>query len=476
MKISSLFVVWLLFASPAAAQAPRAKDGLSFDQAFRLRTEFVDWYHPVEQNPNSEYAYHQAKLQLGAKYQSGGFRAYAQGQYFQLIDLPFNGSGPGSVYYSTNDSERNPGDVTLRQLNLSYSSTGDQQAYELLVGRTLYASGSEVAHSDKTVEALKKQRVFNRVLGTFDFTAGRSFDALRGKYGFKEAGVLAGGFMRPTQGGFSTEGSVEIQDIDLGTLSWSLAPVLLPEKTDAQLFWYYYGDGRPDTVKTDNRTLADRKADTDDIRIQNVGAHWIEIFPGEQITGQLLLWGVFQAGDWGTQDVLAGAFALEGGLQFPQLWAKPLVRVGYNCGSGDSDPSDDTRHTFMQMLPTARQYAYAPFYNLMNNEDLFVSTVIEPADRLSILGSLHYLQLANRNDLLYSGGGANLKDRQFGFAGTALSGKSLGLLPELTVSYDLSAIVNLSVYYAHLFSSGSFEDSTGNSNLNYAFAEVNLKY
>ena len=248
------------------AIAEPVADGLTFDANLRLRTEIVDHFHPPEQNPNSEYAYHQVKLQLGAKYQRGAFRAYAQGQYFQLLDLPYNGVGPGAVYSATNDGERNPGDVVLRQLYLAYSEQGDPHGAEFALGRMLYANGSEAPHADKTVEGLKKQRIYNRVLGTFDFTAGRSFDSVRARYGIEPIGVLAGGLMRPTQGGFSTEGSVQIEDIDLATAAWSIAPAMLPEKTDAQLFWYYYGDDRPDKVKTDNRDLATRKADTADIQ------------------------------------------------------------------------------------------------------------------------------------------------------------------------------------------------------------------
>ena len=467
----------LFIASSAAGQAsvPSA-DGFTFDANFRYRTELVDWYRPSGPDLNSEYAFHQAKLQLGTKYQVGGFRAYVQGQYFQLVDLPFNGAGPGFVYSSTNDNSRNPGDFVLRQFNLTYGDTVEKAHYEFAVGRMFYANGSEAPAEDKALEALKKQRIYNRVLGTFDYTAGRSFDALRAKYEFVDIATLAGGFMRPTQGGFATDGSIEIQDIDLGTVAWSISPALLPEKTDAQLFWYYYGDDRQNTVKTDNRPLDVRKADTEDIQLHNVGAQWVELFPGEALSGQLVLWGVLQAGDWGPQDVLAGAFAAEGGLQFPQAWAKPLLLVGFNYGSGDNDPSDDKHRTFMQMLPTARQYAYMTFYNMMNNQDLFIATSLKPTDKLSLLGTLHYLQLADSHDLLYSGGGANLNRGQFGFAGTKLSGSTLGFAPELSISYDVIANLNISLFYGHLFPSESFDTGTESSSIDYAFAEANVKY
>lgn len=464
------------FSKTADCQTPESSDGFSFDSYLRYRLELVDWYHVQSASLNSDYVYNQLKLQLGAKYKRGGFRSYVQGQYFQLLDLPFNGVGPGSVYYATNDMERNPGDFILRQLYVAYGNKLESAAYDFTVGRMLYANGLETANPDKTVEGIKKQRIANRVIGPFDFTAGRSFDSLRTKLEFGKLGVLAAGFMRPTQGGFSTEGSVEIQDIDLATVSWNLPQDSLPERTDAQIFWYYYGDDRLATVKTDNRSLDIRTADTENISIHNAGGHWVAVFGDEKQLSQFLFWGILQAGDWGRQDILSGALAIEAGSQFLEYWGKPIVRLGYNWGSGDKDPTDDEHHTFMQMLPTARQYAYTPFYNLMNNQDLFVSAAIQPAETINVLASLHYLQLSETKDLLYAGGGANLDEKQFGYSGTLLSGATLGILPEISISWDMNKQLNLSLYYGHLFPSDSFEKSTANSNINYAFLELVAKY
>ena len=58
----------------------------------------------------------------------------------------------------------------------------------------------------------------------------------------------------------------------------------------------------------------------------------------------LLVWGVAQAGSWGTLSHRAGALALEIGWQpvrLPRL--RPWIRGGYDYSTGDADPADD-RH------------------------------------------------------------------------------------------------------------------------------------
>jgi hypothetical protein len=45
---------------------------------------------------------------------------------------------------------------------------------------------------------------------------------------------------------------------------------------------------------------------------------------------------------------------------------------------GDRDPKDGNNGTFFQLLRTPRQFALFPFYNTMNNEDLFGILIARP--------------------------------------------------------------------------------------------------
>ena len=283
---------------------------------------------------------------------------------------------------------------------------------------------------------------------------------------------------RPTQGGFATDTSSEIEDVMVVASALSTDPKLLGSDSDLQFFHYFYQDKRGDAVvKIDNRDLDSRKADDENIAIHNFGMHWIDVRQFGDIRLDYLLWGLGQAGNWGSQDHQAYAAAAEAGIRFDKVTAKPWIRTGYNISSGDDDPTDSDHDTFFQMLPTARQYAEVPFYNLMNNQDLFMNVTVEPTEALSFRAGASYLWVSANEDLLYSGGGAS-KDHQFGFAGVSTSsGHDLGVLLNLHTWYKLTSNAQLYFFYGHLFGGSAMETAyPEHDDIDYAFAELNLKF
>ena len=117
---------------------------------------------------------------------------------------------------------------------------------------------------------------------------------------------------------------------------------------------------------------------------------------------------------------------------------KPWFRVGYFRSTGDGNPNDNVHGTFFQMLPTTRQYARFPFFNLMNNEDSFGQVMLKPQERLALRTEAHYLRLSSANDLWYSGGGA-FQEQTFGFTGRPSNGKrSLGALLDASLDYTIT--------------------------------------
>ena len=86
-----------------------------------------------------------------------------------------------------------------------------------------------------------------------------------------------------------------------------------------------------------------------------------------------------------------------------------------------NDQSDPNTGTFFQMLPSPRQYARFPFFNLMNNADGFVELMLRPARVLTIRTDVHALRLANGNDLWYQGGGV-YQPATFGYVGQPVNG------------------------------------------------------
>jgi hypothetical protein len=172
------------------------------------------------------------------------------------------------------------------------------------------------------------------------------------------------------------------------------------------VFFIEYDDWRH-ILKTDNRPLAVRRGDLDNIRIDTFGGHTLHAFESRGGTFDLLLWGAVQTGRWGSQKQRAGAFDIEGGFQ-PKILpkARPWLRAGFTWGSGDGNPNDNTHGTFFQLLPTPRPYARFPFFNMMNTEDRFGAMILRPHPKVTISSEFHSLHLSDANDFWYSGGGA----------------------------------------------------------------------
>lgn len=471
LALSALIPV--LVVNEARGQTDPASDPLHSEVSLRLREEALDWFAP-QPAPNAKALdetdeYFHAKLQAGLRYETKQYVAAAQLQYFQLADLEPDTIGPGATYFSTNGDE-SPGDLSVRQLSFTWNPSAELPV-GFTAGRFLYANGNEAKTDDTELAQLKQRRIYNRVLGSFDFTGGRSFDGLLVR-SILNGDTLAGSYLRPTQGGFATDASAEINEIQFTTLSYT-SSLPLGHPNELQFFHYYFDDRRDEgVVKTDNRSLDERKADSLAIRIHNFGLSSAHVLRTEGVTYDALFWGVFQAGTWGEVDHRSGAFAAEAGARFVSAPWQPRLGVGYDWGRGDSSPGDDRHTTYFQMLPTARQYALIPFYNAMNNADLFAKLGARPQENVELTAGVHLLRLESGSDLLYSGGGANKSKDQFGFAGTKLSGSTdLGTSFELEASYKPFPWWTLGIFAGHLEGGDAF-DGYSDGNVDYAFVET----
>ena len=128
---------------------------------------------------------------------------------------------------------------------------------------------------------------------------------------------------------------------------------------------------------------------------------------------------------------------------------KPWFSAGYSYGSGDGNPNDSSHGTFFQVLPTPRQYARFPFYNMMNNEDFYGTLNLRPASKLALRSEVHALRLASASDLWYSGGGA-FQPQTFGYTGRPSNGsRGLGNVWDLSADYQVTRSFSTTLYYGH---------------------------
>ncbi len=423
--------------------------------SLRSRVYAWDWFEPASGNNN--YAYSGNLLRLGFSQNLDNWGWNAEFAVPFLLGLPLNatGSGPqqgalglGSNYFAANHADQNAAMIFPKQLYVRFDGLAGDQRQKLWIGRFEFVDGGEMTPANATLAALKRDRVNQRLIGTFGWSdVGRSFDGLHYAYSAPNDNFTFVG-ATPTRGVFQVDGW-GWNHVGFGYGSYTHESNRGRHASDTRLFVIEYDDWRH-IVKVDNRPLAARAADLQNIRIDTYGAHTLHAFTTGSGTFDMLLWGAAQTGRWGFQKQRAAAADAEAGFQPEVLPAlKPWLRGGYSWGSGDGNPNDNTHGTFFQILPTPRPYALFPFYNMMNNEDAFGMLSLRPHSKVTISNEFHSLRLSNPNDLWYGGGGV-FQPWTFGYTGRSTSGRqSLANVYDTSTEYRMNAHFTLTGYFGY---------------------------
>jgi hypothetical protein len=438
----------------SSAQGPKQLKigGVNFQGSLRLRVENYGWF----ETPGYEdsYTFGAAVLRLGLGQQKEKYDWQVEGEFPLLINLPEKAIAPapqgqlgiGASYFAANGHQ--DASAILKQAYVRFKNLFGGKANSLRVGRFEFVDGMETTPSDATLATLKRDQIAHRLLGNFGFThVGRSFDAVQFVHNAKTGNfTFVGG--RPTEGVFQLRGMKEL-DVDFWYGAYTKPFASKKVSSEFRALALHYHDGRG-SLKTDNRTLALRRADTENIRLTTVGGNYVAAMKTTRGTVDLLAWGVGQFGSWGNLGHRAGALVVEGGFQPTGGLAKvkAWIRGGYSYTTGDNNPADGKHTTFFQILPTPRWYARFPFYNMMNNEDVYAQVRLKPHARVSLRAETHFLRLSNKNDLWYAGGGA-FQEGTFGYTGRAgLGHRSLGTLFDLSADITVTTTTTLTFYGA----------------------------
>ncbi|MBI4905856.1 MAG: hypothetical protein HY820_19640 [Acidobacteria bacterium] len=450
--------IGILFLCTAAmaqqAPAPLKLGNIIVTGSIRARAYGWDWFEASTGTSNYAYSGNLLRLNLFEKRKGMDWGLDLAAPV--LLGLPDNATAPapqgalglGSNYYSANANSRNSAMVFAKQAFIRIKGLGASDANTLQLGRFEFNDGTELIPRNATLAVLKRDRISQRLIGTFGFTdVGRSFDGAhyaftRGATGFNVVAAT------PTRGVFQTDGwgwNRAAFGYAAFTRDWGHGR----HSADTRVFALEYGDWR-NVLKTDSRALAVRRGDLSNIRIETFGGHSIHAFTTKAGTLDAVVWGAAQTGKWGTQAHRAYSFDAEGGLQ--PAWSKlkplkPWIRGGFTIGSGDSNPNDATHGTFFQVLPTPRPYARFPFFNMMNTEDRFAALILRPHAKVTVSSEFHALRLSNASDLWYAGGGV-FQPWTFGYIGRPTSGKrSLGNLYDTSVEFRATRQASFTAYY-----------------------------
>ena len=447
-------------AAPASAQTPQST--IVPSASLRLRAEAWDWFGRSAAGAawDDRYAFLGVTARAGLAQQRPAWSWRAELAAPLLLGLPDDAVAPaprgqlgtGASYYAANDGEESVAGLFLKQAFLRFGRAPSSGGASLRVGRFEFNEGLESTPANATLAALKRDRVSQRLIGTFGWShVQRSFDGVHAAY--DRAGRNATlAVMRPTRGAFDVDGWPSL-DVTVGYASATLPMATRRMAGDARVFVAHYRDDRSDAalVKTDNRPAAVRSADRDAIGVSTAGAHWVESVRTGIGEIDAVLWGALQFGEWGTQSHRGAAAAAEVGWQpsgMPSF--RPWLRAGWYRAGGDDDPADGRHETFFAMLPTPRAYARMPFYTPMNLEDTFVSLTLRPrAAPVTARLDARQLRLVEGRDLWYAGGGA-FEETSFGFAGRPGNGmRQLATLFDLSVDWRVTPRWTVAAYGAH---------------------------
>jgi hypothetical protein len=417
----------------------------------RARLESWDWFE--SDKADNRYNFGAVTLRVAISQNKPHFEWLVEGEAPLLINLPTNSIAPapqgqlglGANYFAA--SGKRDGSLILKQGFVRFKGLFGNGPSSLKVGRFDFSDGSEIAPADATLAALKRDRITQRLIGTFGFShIGRGFDGIQYVHQTNAANFTLVA-ARPTTGVFDLSANKEM-DVDFWYGAFTKPVKVKVGASEYRLFVLQYHDGQK-ILKTDNRPAVQRTADMDSIRVTSLGAHYIGVYKIGSGKADALLWGVGQFGRWGKLDHRAAAVAFEAGYQPGGKTAakiKPWIRAGYFRSTGDDDPSDKTHNTFFQVLPTPRVYARTPFFNLMNIEDTFAELMLKPAARLALRADVHHLRLSSIEDFWYAGGGA-FQRQTFGYTGRPSSGKkTLGTMFDLSIDYALTPSTALTFY------------------------------
>ncbi len=459
--------------TPAASTRPIAPakpfyqiGGFGLSGYLRVRPESYDWFETP--NRDNEYTFTGYQLRLAGVKSTPKLDIQLDLQGTALTTVPTNAVGIGSLYRNANNTQ--DGAISLKQAFVRFKgAVGKGSAARL--GRFEFNEGVELANADPTLTFLKTQRISQRLVGTFGFTnTGRSFDGINLSAPVGVTGNFTGVLARPTEGVFKLDSNDNVDATQFLYGAYSKPFV----GGEARLFGLIYEDGRdaPKSVKTDNRPLPLRQADSATLRTYTLGANAIKVLDTGGGKVDLLAWGALQGGDWGNLDHSANAFALEAGYQPKNVKLKPWLRVGYYRASGDGNPLDGDHGTFHTPLPTPRLHARYPFYNLMNNTSAYAQLLLRPNPNLLVRTEFQNLRLTSSSDLLYAGGGP-FNDVGFGILGTPSRGENkLGNLIDVSVDYKFSSETSLGFYVGQVIDSKVFADSSSR----FAFLEFTQKF
>jgi len=221
IQLAALTLVALLLPGEAAAQAPAMKPvklgSVTVQGSIRTRLENWDWFSSGQGDEAYAFSGTFARLSFSQVRKPLDWQLEFGAPILLALPDQATPAGPvgplglGGNYYSANHNRRNAAMVFVKQVNLRFKNLFGDERQSVKVGRYEFNDGTEVTPKDATLAALKRDRIAQRLIGTFVWThAQRSFDGFHYVANRKVSVHVLGAL--PTRGVFQVDGWGPLRD------------------------------------------------------------------------------------------------------------------------------------------------------------------------------------------------------------------------------------------------------------------------
>lgn len=174
-------------------------------------------------------------------------------------------------------------------------------------------------------------------------------------------------------------------------------------------------------------------------------------------------------------DHLAYATHIEGGYTFAKTELKPRLALGFDYGSGDSNPNDKEHNTFVNLYPTNHKfYGAMDFLSWQNLLDPYFKATITPAKGLSVALTYNVFWLATASDFFYqvnqaprATGGYGIHPQNSTFAGQEI---------DLIATYQAARFLQVQGGFGHYFTGDyvnqTFQKLGGAQDANWVYVQA----
>lgn len=277
-KPNTFFVLFVTFVAvfSATAHAQSADPDPTVTGTFSNVTRVENWsfFHPSPgATSNPDYTFLGDRAELGASVTGARFDLAASFNYVRMENLPTNAIGPGGLgagaFYYYSSGVRYSYQLYLSEAVLRAKARDGR--WSVAVGRMRYASGAETTTWSADLDALMRDRLQSRLVGTFDYALyQRRFDGVRADVNRPTWHFTAAAFL-PTQGGFEESTNLSMPKLQVGSAVFTERGGPSASPRAWQAFAYLYRDRRPITCTAgQHRDIRRRSRGRDHCRVRRL--------------------------------------------------------------------------------------------------------------------------------------------------------------------------------------------------------------